>query len=107
MPLPLAGALWAVFAANMIPLAIRLLVGLGIGAASYVGAKAMIDAAKAQIIALISGAGTVAVQWAAFFHVDKVITLILSALVVRLVLKGLDKVTDTMRTTTFTPPTAP
>jgi hypothetical protein len=97
-------AFWGVLAANLVPLAIRLLVGIGLGVATYQGIKAAIEYAKAQIVSLISGAGTVIVEWAAFFYVDRVITLVLSALVVRFVLKGLDKVTDSMKTTSWRPP---
>lgn len=102
--MPLAAAFVAYIAANLVPLGIRLLVGLGIGAATYTGISAALDAVKAQIVSVIAGAGTVIVDWAAFFYVDRVITLVFSALVVRWVLRGLDRVTDAMRTTSWKPP---
>ena len=104
--MPLAWAIVAFLAANLVPLAIRLLVGIGVGAVTYVGIRALINQAKAQIVSLISGAGTVIVDWVAFFYLDRVITLCLSALLVRWVLKGLDKVTDAMKTTSWKPPVA-
>jgi hypothetical protein len=103
---PLAAAFVAYLAANLVPLAIRLLVGVGLGAATYTGVNAAIEYAKGQVIDLVAGAGTVVVQWVAFFYLDRVITLVFSALVVRWVLRGLDKVTDAMRTTSWKPPVA-
>ena len=105
--MPLAYAFIAYLAANLVPLGIRLLVGIGVGVATYTGIKAALDYALGQVISIMSGAGTVIVEWAAFFYLDRVITLVFSALVVRWVLRGLNGVTDVMRTTTWRPPVAP
>jgi hypothetical protein len=87
-------------------MAIRLLVGLGVGVVSFIGVKAGVEFAKAQVVGLISGAGAWAVQWVGFLNIDKVITLLFSALLVRWVLKGLDKATDSMKSGSWKPPTA-
>lgn len=56
MPLPLVAALWAGFAAIAVPLAIKLIIGIGFASVTYLGVSALFDTITAQIIANLSAA---------------------------------------------------
>jgi len=66
----------------------RVLIALGIGVVTYTGAQAVLDVLKAAIIANLQAAGPL-IPWLALAKVDVAISIILSAVGIRLVLQGL------------------
>lgn len=68
----------------------RVLIALGFGFASYVGYDLLISTIKTKIIALTGSFGASAlVEWAGFMQIDRHISLILSAITVKVLLNGL------------------
>ncbi|WP_091455646.1 DUF2523 domain-containing protein [Giesbergeria anulus] len=73
----------------------RVLIALGFGFVEYIGVSALVDSVKTQATSLINsvGASTLA-DWAGFFRIDVHISIVISAIGVKLVLNSLtgDKV---------------
>lgn len=75
--------------AMSLPAAIRLLAGLGFGYATYTGVKALIDSAESEVATLLGELSSEIVNLLAVMKVDSAITLLFSALIVRLTLQGM------------------
>ena len=74
-----------------LPSVVNTLVGLGIGVATYTGVRALIDMAKQQVISGFAGLPADAVSLAAVCRVDSAISLLFSALVIRMFLSGMSQ----------------
>ena len=73
----------------------RVIVALGFGYVEYVGVSALIDSAKSQATSLIGSVGASSLaEWAGFFRIDQHISIIISAIGVKVMLNALsgDKV---------------
>jgi len=89
MAIPVVAAFWATFSAIMVPLAYRLLAGLGIGMVTYSGLRELLDMALEGIQTSIGGMGANVLQWVALFNVDRYFMIVFSAMTVRMVFQGL------------------
>lgn len=68
----------------------RVLLGLGLGFVEYQGINLLIDSAKSSALSMIGGVGgSVIGEWAGFFLLDQHVSIILSAIGVKVVLHGL------------------
>ncbi|MEQ1775539.1 MAG: DUF2523 domain-containing protein [Burkholderiales bacterium] len=67
----------------------RVLLSLGIGYVAYTGISALLDGAKAAAISYLQGAPANVVTIMSMLKVDSALSLIFSAVLARLVLKGL------------------
>lgn len=89
MPLPaLVGG--AVLAATIVPMVVKVLLGLGVGIASYAGISSLLDAAQSAIQSNLSGLPADALAIIGISKIDVYVTLVFSAYAIRLTLKGLD-----------------
>lgn len=73
----------------------RALIALGFGFVEYLGVSALVDSVKVQVTSLIQTVGASGLaEWAGFFRIDVHITLVISAIGVKILLGGLsgDKV---------------
>ena len=73
----------------------RAIVALGLGYVEYIGISAAVDAVKSQAAGYIGGiSGSMLAAWAGFFRIDVHITIIISAIGVKVILNALtgDKV---------------
>lgn len=73
----------------------RVLVALGFGYVEYVGISALVDNAKTQASGLIASVGASSLaDWAGFFRIDVHLSIVLSAIGVKVLLNALggDKV---------------
>lgn len=87
LPIIAAGALTS---AIVVPLVIKVMVGLGVGFITYTGVTLILDQALSFVIGQFSDLpGTVA-QLLAMANVDRYVTMIFSAYSARLVLSGLN-----------------
>lgn len=97
MPVPLAAgiatAIWAGLASVIIPLAVRLLVGIGFYTVTFVGIGAAWDAAKAAIATNLGGTSESIIAILAMARIDDGIQVVLSAGGAVLLAKGLNTVT--------------
>lgn len=78
----------------------RVLLSLGFGFVEYVGISALVDSVKTQAIDLIQVAGaSMLAEWAGFFRIDQHISIIISAIGVKMMLSALtgDKVRRLVR----------
>lgn len=68
----------------------RVLIALGFGFVEYIGASALVDSVKTQATSLINSvdASTLA-DWAGFFRIDVHISIVISAIGVKVVLNSL------------------
>jgi hypothetical protein len=103
MPIPLAGAFGAVLLSLAVPMVVRALVGIGVGAATYVGVNALLEAAKAAIWAKFASVSGSILTLLVMANVDDFIKVVLSALSTALVLKGWKTATDSMSRMSITP----
>ena len=68
----------------------RVLIGLGLGFVSYVGFDALVSSITSQIDSLMSGfTGSTLAAWGGFFQIDKHVSMVLSAITVKVAIKGL------------------
>ena len=68
----------------------RVILALGFGFAEFVGISAMIDGVKSQATMLMGSVGASSLaQWAGFFRIDVHVTIILSAIGVKVLLNSL------------------
>ena len=67
----------------------RVLVSLGLGYATYSGIDTSIGWAKTQVLSAISGLPAASIQIAGMLHLGSVISIMASALLVRLTMQGL------------------
>lgn len=68
----------------------RVIIALGFGFVEYVGISAMVDSAKSQATALLDSVGASSLApWAGFFRIDTHLSIILSAIGVKLLLNAL------------------
>ena len=67
----------------------RVLVSLGIGYATYSGVDTSVGWAKSQVLGAIGGLPGAAIQIAGMLHLGSVISIMCSALLVRLTMQGL------------------
>lgn len=68
----------------------RVLLALGFGFVEYTGISALIDSAKQSAVSLVSGVGASALaEWAGFFRIDQHVSIILSAIGVKVLLNAL------------------
>jgi hypothetical protein len=86
---PLVTALWSAFVAIAVPLAVRVLGALGLGVATYTGIKVLIDWALDFVKTNINALGGDVLVYVAVFNVDRFMTIVFSAMLVRLVFVGL------------------
>mgnify|MGYP001318987389 FL=1 len=89
MPLPLVAALWAGLAAIIVPLAVRVVVGLGLAVVTYLGVSALLDNATSQLYSYLGGVSSSVLVIIGMARVDDFIAVILSALSAKLIVKGL------------------
>lgn len=68
----------------------RVLVALGFGFVEYTGISMLIDSAKSSALSLLSGVGASSIaEWAGFFLIDRHISVLLSAVGVKVLLNAL------------------
>jgi len=68
----------------------RVLLALGFGFVEYVGINLLIDSAKSSALSLIGGVGASSIgEWAGFFLIDQHVSVILSAIGVKVLLNSL------------------
>lgn len=89
MAIPLAVGIWAAFSAIAVPLVVRILIALGIGSVTYVGIKALFDSLLANVQSQFAGFPTEVLDVIAVMRVDDAVTVLFSAIVVRLAFAGL------------------
>ncbi|WP_404302694.1 DUF2523 domain-containing protein [Alicycliphilus denitrificans] len=73
----------------------RVLVALGFGYVEYVGISTLVDTVKTQATGLLSSVGASSLaEWAGFFRIDQHISIVISAIGVKVLLNSLggDKV---------------
>jgi Protein of unknown function (DUF2523) len=93
MALPIVVALWAGLAATIVPMAVRLLVGLGFGVVVYTGIGAAWDAAQAAIWSNLGAVASNVLTIILMARVDDAIQIVLSAAGSLLLVKGFNAVT--------------
>lgn len=68
----------------------RALIGLGLGFVTYLGFDALVSAIVGQIQGLMAGfAGSSLAAWGGFFQLDKHVSMVLSAVSTKIMMKGL------------------
>ena len=68
----------------------RVLLALGFGFVEFVGVSALVDSVKSQASALLGGVGASSLaEWAGFFRIDVHISIIISAIGVKVLLNSL------------------
>lgn len=68
----------------------RVLLGLGLGFVEYQGISFLIDSARTAALSLIGGVGASSIgDWAGFFRIDQHVSIVLSAIGVKVALHGL------------------
>jgi maltodextrin utilization protein YvdJ len=75
-----------------VPIVKKILVGLGIGAITYTGINAVLDAAKAELMANMSGLPSEIAALLGIAKFDIAINIVLSAVATRLLISGVSKV---------------
>jgi len=90
MAIPAVIAAWVGAGAIAIPLARRILFGLGFGLVTYIGIGALWDSFEANIISSLSTLSTSIVTILAMARVDDAIKVVLSAGSAKLALRGLN-----------------
>ncbi|MCQ4285805.1 DUF2523 domain-containing protein [Pseudomonas stutzeri] len=85
--------LFTLLSTAVVPLAKKLLFALGIGMVSYVGINFALDAAKAQLLASMSGVPADIAMLMGLFKFDVAINIVLSAVATRMLLAGVNKAT--------------
>lgn len=85
----LAAAILGAFIQGASTLVGRILIALGFGYVSYTGISTALDYAESQVISNLQGLPSVAVQIASATKVDVAVSIIFSAIAVRLLLQGL------------------
>ena len=88
MPLPLVAAFWAALIAIIVPLATRLLIGLGFGVVTYLGASAILDSATAGINSYLGGTSASILVILQMARIDDAIAVVLSGLAAKAALMG-------------------
>lgn len=89
MPLFL-GALLGGLADSMGSFLGRILIGLGLGFATFLGFDALVSSILSQIESLMTGfTGSSLAAWGGFFQIDKHVSMVLSAITTKIVMKGL------------------
>ena len=89
MAIPLAIGFWSVFSSILVPMLVRAGIALGVGTVTYLGVKALVDSAKANIQSQFAGFTSDMLDVISVMRVDDAITVIFSAIVARLSIKGL------------------
>lgn len=90
MPMPLIlAALWGAFLGMLGTIVGRVLVSLAIGYVTYTGVQLTLDWAKAQFLTGMSALPTAAAQLAGTMKIGVCVSMLLSAVVARMVLQGL------------------
>lgn len=68
----------------------RVLLALGFGFVEFVGVSSLVDSVKAQASSLLAGIGASSLaEWAGFFRIDVHISIIISAIGVKVLLNSL------------------
>ncbi|AXH75273.1 MAG: protein of unknown function DUF2523 [Inoviridae sp.] len=102
MALPLAGLLFptvARFLASVVSgLVFRALVSLGFAYATFTGMNFLVDKVKAEVVSLFGSLPPQILGILGLAKIDIAINIIISAIVARLLLSGMDKVTGTITT---------
>jgi len=106
MAYPLVAAMWAGLAATIVPLAVRLLIGIGFATVTYVGIGAAWDAAKAAIWSNLGSAGSSVLTIIIMARVDDAIQVVLSAAGSLLLIKGLNAATGAITRGRWSPPSS-
>ncbi|MCB1878075.1 MAG: DUF2523 domain-containing protein [Chromatiales bacterium] len=87
-------ALWPVLAgflgAVVVPLAQRIMVGIGVGIATFAGISQLLERLRELIMDQFVGLPLEVLDFLGLLQVDRAITMILSAVTIRFVLRGLD-----------------
>lgn len=107
MALPLAVGIWAALSATIIPLAVRLLVGIGFAAVTFVGIGAAWDAAQAAIWSNLGGVSADVLTIVQMARIDDAIQVVLSAATARLLYAGLNAATGGITKGRWNPTPAP
>jgi len=68
--------------------AFRFVTSLGVGVATFVGIGALLDSAKAEIMALTTGLGVYVAQAVVLMRIDDAVVVIFSAMSVRVAMKA-------------------
>lgn len=71
------------------PLVIRVLAALGLGFAAYSGISVLLDELLDMVQGNINALGSQVLQYVAVFNVDRFMTMVFSAFVIRLVFMGM------------------
>lgn len=104
MALPLAIAIWSGLAATIVPLAVRLLLGLGFAAVTFVGIGAAWEAAQAAIWSNLGGVSANVLTVVQMARIDDAIQVVLSAASARLLYAGLNAATGGITKGRWNPP---
>lgn len=97
MALPLVAAAIAGLAAVAGQLVMKALVGLGVGAVSYVGITALMDALVLDVQNALFSLSPDVLALIGVFNVDRVLSLIFSAIAARIALAGVNAVAGGLR----------
>lgn len=92
----IVAVLWGAFYSMIGTLVGRVLFSLGMGYVTYSGFDYMLNAIKNQVISSFSGAGPVILGILYHAQVDKCVSIIFSAILIRLTLAGVNKANGSM-----------
>lgn len=81
----------------IVPLVKKVLSALGIGAVTYVGINFVIDQAKAQMMAQLTGVSADVAQIMGMFKFDVAVNIVFAAVTTRIVLSGVNKVSGSKK----------
>lgn len=103
MPAPIAFAplLWGAFLTIISGVVFRVLVALGIGFVTYNGVDTLQDSIKSEIISAFEGLPPQVYQLAGYMGFGTCINIILSAIAIRFVMKGLGTATGAITAMVF------
>jgi Protein of unknown function (DUF2523) len=93
MPIPVALAGLAVLAPTIVPLAVRLLVGVGVGVATYTGVTVLWQTVQDNIWSSLGATNVSVLTIIGMARVDDAIKLVLSAGTTLLLLRGISAAT--------------
>ncbi len=103
MALPLAAAIWAALATVIVPLAVRLLVGIGVASVTYLGVGELWDTAQAAVATNLNATSESILIILGMARVDDAIQIVLSAGGAVLFFKGLNAATGAITRAKWTP----
>jgi hypothetical protein len=104
--IPVVSALLSGLALAAVPIALRVLAGVGVGVVVYQGVNALLDSVVYQVSAGLAGLPASGLAILQLLGFQTALSIILSAVAVRLTLLGVSALTGSLSVTRFRPPTA-